>query len=46
LRVKNKGVPVGGGRRGDLLLNVIVKTPEKLSKKAKELVEKLKEEGI
>lgn len=46
LRVKNKGVPAGGGRRGDLLLNVIVKTPEKLSKKAKELVEKLKEEGV
>jgi molecular chaperone DnaJ len=46
LRVKNKGVPVGGGKRGDLLLSVSIKTPEKLSKKAKELIEKLKEEGV
>lgn len=46
LRVKGKGVPVGSGKRGDLLIRVVVKTPEKLSKKARELVEKLKEEGV
>jgi molecular chaperone DnaJ len=45
LRVKNKGVPVGN-RRGDLLVTIIIKTPTKLSKNAKNLVEKLKEEGI
>jgi molecular chaperone DnaJ len=45
LRVKNKGVPINGGR-GDLHIHTIVKTPQKLSKKAKDLIEKLKEEGV
>ena len=45
LRVKEKGVPVGK-KRGDMLLSIIVKVPTKLSKKEKELIEKLKEEGI
>ncbi|MES2952971.1 MAG: molecular chaperone DnaJ [Patescibacteria group bacterium] len=46
LRVKGKGVPLDGSRRGDLLVRVILKTPSKLSKKAAKLVEELKEEGI
>ena len=47
LRVRGKGVPSGGGnKRGDLLVKVVVKIPGKLSRKAKELVEKLQAEGI
>ena len=46
LRVKEKGVAVDGRKRGDLLITIVIKIPEKLSKKAKEQVEKLKEEGI
>lgn len=49
LRVRGKGVPFSpppGGKRGDLIIRVIVKTPKRLSKKAKELVEELKKEGI
>jgi len=46
LRVKGKGVPKSGNSRGDLLVRVSVTLPKKLSRKAKDLVEKLKEEGI
>lgn len=46
LRVKGKGVPQGGDRRGDLYVRIIVKLPEKLSKEQKKLVEELKKEGI
>jgi DnaJ-class molecular chaperone len=46
LRIKNKGVPMGNNKRGDLLARIIIKTPEKLSKQAKKLIEELKEEGI
>lgn len=54
LRVKGKGVPYEqaggifgtGGRRGDLLVVTQVKMPKKLSKKAKELIEELKAEGV
>lgn len=46
LRVKGKGAPVAQGRRGDLLIRIIIRTPQKLSKKARELIDKLKEEGI
>ncbi len=54
LRVKGKGVPYEntgsvfgtGGRRGDLLVVTHVEMPRKLSKKAKELIEGLKEEGV
>ena len=46
LRLREKGIPSAGGRRGDLLVKIILKTPEKLSRKAKDLVEKLKEEGV
>jgi molecular chaperone DnaJ len=45
LRIKEHGVP-GKGKRGDLLVRVTFKTPAKLSKKEKEIIEKLKEEGI
>lgn len=46
LRVKGKGVPTGGNKRGDLYVRVKVTMPEKLSKDAKKLVEELKKEGI
>lgn len=45
LRIKGKGVPYAG-RRGDLMIRLSIKMPNKLSKKERELVEKLKEEGI
>jgi len=45
LKVGNKGVPDERGR-GDLLISVSVKTPKRLSRRAKKLIEELKEEGI
>lgn len=46
LRMKGKGVPTERGKRGDLLIRVRVEFPQKLSKEAKELLSKLKQEGI
>jgi molecular chaperone DnaJ len=47
LRVKGKGVPSrGSSRRGDLLVRVVFSTPAKLSKKARQNIEDLREEGI
>jgi molecular chaperone DnaJ len=47
LRVRERGVPsTRGGKRGDLMIRIIVKIPAKLSRKAKEAVEHLKEEGL
>ena len=45
LRVKGKGVPSNRGR-GDIILRIQVKMPNKLSKDSKKLIEKLKEEGL
>jgi molecular chaperone DnaJ len=45
LRVAGKGIPVQGGR-GDLIIRLEVALPHKLSSKAKETVEKLKNEGL
>lgn len=45
LRIKGKGVPLEGGR-GDLLINVSVAMPKKLSGRAKKAIEELKEEGL
>ena len=45
IKVKGKGMPDIRSRvRGDLLVNVKVKTPEKISRKAKKLLEELKDE--
>ena len=47
LKVRGKGVPHARGYgRGDLLVEIKVSTPRHLSRKAKEAVEKLKEEGV
>ncbi len=46
LRVRGKGVPSGKNRRGDLLIEVSVPMPGKLPRKAVELIEKLRDEGL
>ena len=54
LRVRGKGVPTSKnpstslrtGKRGDLLIKTHIKFPNRLSRHEKELVEKLKKEGI
>lgn len=46
LRVKGKGVPMGKNKRGDLFVRIKIQLPNKLSREARKLVEKLKEEGI
>lgn len=45
LRIKGKGVP-NKGRRGDILIKLNIKLPNKLSRKSRELIEELKKEGI
>lgn len=47
LRVRGRGVPMDTkGKRGDLLVRISIKTPSKLSKNARGMLEKLREEGI
>ncbi len=46
LRVRGKGVPHGRGSRGDLLVRVEIDFPKKLSKNARELIERLRNEGL
>lgn len=47
LRVSGKGIPHFSSQgRGNLYVKLIVKTPKKLTKKQKELFEKLKQEGM
>jgi molecular chaperone DnaJ len=46
LRLRGKGIPVERGKRGDLLLRVTIAFPSRLSKKARQAVEILKEEGV
>jgi len=43
---QRSGYSFSGYGRGDLYVELLVKTPKKLTKKQKELLEKLKEEGI
>lgn len=46
-KISGKGIPhFSGYGRGNLYIELAVKTPKRLSKKQKELLEKLKEEGI
>ncbi|MBN2094396.1 MAG: molecular chaperone DnaJ [Candidatus Zambryskibacteria bacterium] len=45
LQIKGKGVPHGSSR-GDILIYIKVLIPKKLSKSAKETIQKLKEEGV
>ena len=47
LRVSGKGIPRFSGRgRGDMYVRLAVKTPKKLTKEQKELLEKLKKTGL
>lgn len=47
LRISGKGIPhFSSHRRGNLYVQLIIKTPRKISKKQKELLEELKEEGL
>jgi len=47
LRISGKGIPhFSGYGRGHLYMELIIKTPKKLTKQQKELLERLKREGI
>lgn len=46
LRVRGKGVPVPGRGSGDLLVRISIVMPNKISKKAKEAIEILGQEGL
>src|SRR3989338_1193232 len=46
IRVRGRGVPYGRGSRGDLLVRIDIEFPKKLSKAAREAVEKLRSEGF
>lgn len=46
LRVRGKGVPIDGGKRGDLLIKINTILPKKLSRTAEKLIEELKGEGV
>ncbi len=46
LRVRGKGVPYAKNKRGDLLIKLHIKLPNKISRKSRELIEELKKEGI
>lgn len=46
LRIRGRGIPHGRGSRGDILVKIDIDMPKKLSKVAKDLVEKLRGEGL
>ena len=46
IRVRGKGVPHARGTRGDLLVRIDIEFPKKLSRSARELIEKLRSEGL
>ena len=46
LTIKGKGVPSARGKRGDLLVKIRITLPTKLSRTARGLIEKLREDGI
>jgi molecular chaperone DnaJ len=46
LQIKGRGVPVSGRGRGDILVHIRVALPKKLTKSAKDAIQKLREEGM
>ena len=46
LRIRGKGIPISGDRRGDLLVKLNIKIPSRLSKQAKKDFEELRGEGL
>jgi len=45
LRIRGKGIPAGS-QRGDFMVRILIDTPHKLSRRARKLIEELREEGI
>jgi len=43
LRVREGGVPSGGGRRGDLYLKIMVQIPERISRQGREILEQYRQ---
>ncbi|MEX0931019.1 MAG: molecular chaperone DnaJ [Candidatus Paceibacterota bacterium] len=46
LRIKDKGVPYDTKKRGDFMVKISIEIPNKLSRKARTLVEEMRNEGI
>ncbi len=46
IKIKGRGVPASGGRRGTLRIILVLDVPKTLSKKAEELAKQMREEGI
>ena len=46
IRIRGKGVPAARGGRGDLLVRVDIEFPKKLSRTARDLIDKLRSEGL
>lgn len=46
ITIKGQGVPKSSSKRGDFVIKLNIDLPNKLSKKAKEIIEELKKEGI
>lgn len=46
ITLKGYGVPTSANKRGNFIIKLNISLPEKLSKKAKEIIEQLKQEGI
>jgi len=46
LRIRGKGIPISGDKRGDLLVKLNIKIPSRLSKQAKKDFEELRGEGL
>lgn len=46
ITLKGLGVPINDRKRGNFIIKLNIKLPEKLSKHAKEVIEELKKEGI
>ncbi len=46
LRVREKGVPIDSHHRGDLLVKIKIKMPNRLSRTARNIIEELKKEGL
>ena len=46
-KISGKGIPrFGGYGKGNLYVELIIRTPKKLTRKQKELLEELKKEGL
>ena len=46
IRIRGKGMPRASGGRGDQFVKIQIETPKKISQKVKDLLKKLKEEGL